>query len=148
MKFVCIDCDERMLFETRDVPGDGTFAAAFTCPRCQRRIALLANPMETQLVQSLGVEIGGRTIDNEPLELVRQRMLGDDDAFQESAASATESEQPVWSPDAHARLARVPAFVRGMVKKIYADYAAQRGIQEITPGVMDRARQDLGLEGM
>jgi hypothetical protein len=35
-----------------------------------------------------------------------------------------------------------------MVKRIYADYAAQHGIAEITPEVMDRARGDLGLEGM
>jgi hypothetical protein len=38
--------------------------------------------------------------------------------------------------------------VRGMVKKIYADYAAEHDIAEITPAVMDRARADLGLEGM
>jgi hypothetical protein len=35
-----------------------------------------------------------------------------------------------------------------MVKKIYADYAAEHGIEEITPAVMDRARSELGLEGM
>jgi hypothetical protein len=35
-----------------------------------------------------------------------------------------------------------------MVKRIYADYAVQHGISEITPDVMDRARGDLGLEGM
>ena len=46
------------------------------------------------------------------------------------------------------RLGRVPSFVRGMVKRIYTDYAVQHGIVEITPGVMDRAREELGLEGM
>jgi hypothetical protein len=35
-----------------------------------------------------------------------------------------------------------------MVKRIYADYAAERGLPEITPEVMDRARSELGLEGM
>jgi hypothetical protein len=35
-----------------------------------------------------------------------------------------------------------------MVKKIYGEYAADRGIAEITPAVMDRARVELGLEGM
>jgi len=34
-----------------------------------------------------------------------------------------------------------------MVKKIYADYAKERGIGEITPAVMDTARAELGLEG-
>jgi hypothetical protein len=35
-----------------------------------------------------------------------------------------------------------------MVKRIYTDYARERGLSEITPEVMDRARSDLGLEGM
>ena len=55
---------------------------------------------------------------------------------------------PLWSGDAQERLSRVPSFVRGMVKKIYADYAKERGITEITPAIMDSARAELGLEGM
>jgi hypothetical protein len=35
-----------------------------------------------------------------------------------------------------------------MVKRIYTDYALEHGIAEITPAIMDRARSDLGLEGM
>jgi hypothetical protein len=35
-----------------------------------------------------------------------------------------------------------------MVKRIYTDYAQENGISQITPDVMDRARSDLGLEGM
>jgi hypothetical protein len=35
-----------------------------------------------------------------------------------------------------------------MVKKIYTDYARERAIAEVTPEVMDRARTELGLEGM
>jgi hypothetical protein len=35
-----------------------------------------------------------------------------------------------------------------MVKRIYTEYATERGIVEITPAVMDRARVELGLEGM
>jgi hypothetical protein len=35
-----------------------------------------------------------------------------------------------------------------MVKRIYGEYAAERGIVEITPEIMDRARTELGLEGM
>lgn len=142
MKFLCIDCDQQMEFEDRQVPGDGTFGAAFRCPACGRKIAMLANPMETQLVQSLGVKVGGRTLDQQPMELLRGMMQGRPDAFQDDPSATT------WSADAHARLARVPGFVRGMVKKIYAEYAAQHGIAEITPAVMDRARRDLGLEGM
>jgi hypothetical protein len=35
-----------------------------------------------------------------------------------------------------------------MVKRIYLDWAKEHGIAVITPAVMDRARSDLGLEGM
>jgi hypothetical protein len=149
LKFLCIDCDAQMTFEDRQQPGDGTFAASFACPRCGRRVAMLANPMETQLVSTLGVEIGGRTLDEQPLELTRSAMVGRDDAFADDAALATRhSPRPVWSHDAEERLGRVPGFVRGMVKKIYSDYARERSIAEITPAVMDRAREELGLEGM
>lgn len=146
MKFLCLECDQQMQFSERQQPGDGTFAAAFTCPRCGRKVALLANPMETQLVGSLGVKIGGRELDPQPLETVRTTVKGRDDAFSEQEQGARSS--PSWSADAHERLGRVPGFVRGMVKRIYADYAAERGIGEITPEVMDRARSELGLEGM
>ena len=149
MKFLCLDCDTQMQFDERRQPGDGTFAASFGCPKCGRRVAMLANPMETQLVSSLGVEIGGRTLDEEPMELTRKALAGRDDAFVEDAPRATNNAQrPRWSADAQERLARVPGFVRGMVKKIYSDYAAERSITEITPAVMDRAREELGLEGM
>jgi hypothetical protein len=153
VKFLCIDCDTQMNFEERQQPGDGTFAAAFACPTCGRRVAMLANPMETQLVNSLGVKIGGRTLDAEPMELIRSSIVGRDDAFAEDPQPAgrrpdASSHRPVWSPEAQDRLSRVPSFVRGMVKKIYADYAADHDIPEITPAVMDRARAHLGLEGM
>lgn len=152
MKFLCIECDEQMAFEERQVPGDGTFAASFRCPRCNRSVALLANPMETQLVGALGVKIGGRTLDEQPMELVRSNVVGRDDAFAESGSgepgAGTGGTRPRWSPDAKERLTKVPNFVRGMVMKIYGEYAAERGIAEITPEVMDRARTELGLEGM
>ncbi|HEV2752036.1 MAG TPA: PCP reductase family protein [Gemmatimonadales bacterium] len=148
MKFLCVECDRQMLFEERRVPGDGTLAAAFKCPACGRIVALLTNPMETQLVASLGVKIGGRTIDEQPLETVRGMVAtGRDDAFVEDGEQGAGS-GPIWSSEARDRLARVPSFVRGMVKRIYLDYAKQHGIAEITPAIMDAARTELGLEGM
>ncbi len=152
MKFLCLQCDEQMRFAERQQPGDGTFAAAFHCPKCGRSVALLANPMETQLVSSLGVKIGGRTLDRQPMELARGAMLGREDAFEEEGKGEGGKGKgliasPPWSPDAMERLERVPNFVRGMVKRIYGDYAKEHGVAEITPEVMDRARVDLGLEG-
>lgn len=151
MKFLCVECDRQMLFEERRLPGDGTLAAAFRCPRCGRVVAMLANPMETQLVASLGVKIGGATLEPQPLETVRTMVTtGRDDVFEERNEEQARGKGavPAWSPEAQDRLARVPGFVRGMVKKIYAEYAKDRGIAEITPAVMDAARSELGLEGM
>ena len=148
MKFLCVECDKQMTFEERALPGDGTLAATFKCPTCGRVVAMLTNPMETQLVASLGVQIGGRGVPVQPLETVRGMVsTGREDAFAESPAVATATGVS-WTPDAQERLARVPSFVRGMVKKIYAEYAKERGIAEITPAVMDTARGELGLEGM
>ena len=150
MKFLCLECDAQLTFTERQQPGDGTFAAAFVCPGCGRRIALLANPMETQLVSSLGVRIGGSELDPAPMELTRSAAVTRDGAFDEARAEADASSptRPRWTPDAQARLGQVPKFVRGMVKRIYGDFAAEHGIAEITPAVMDRARTELGLEGM
>jgi hypothetical protein len=151
MKFLCVECDEQMSFEERALPGDGTLAAAFRCPRCGRAVALLTNPMETQLVSSLGVKIGGRTVPEQPLETIRGAVAtGRADAF----ADGSEHPEPDgqgrvrWSPEAEDRLTRVPGFVRGMVKRVYLDYAREHGIAVITPAVMDTARTELGLEGM
>ena len=149
MKFLCIECDRQMTFEERELPGDGTLAVSFSCPGCGRRVGMLTNPFETQLVSSLGVVIGGRTVPEQPLEMVRSTVAtGKDAAFGENKPPEPSSLGVTWSSDAQERLAKVPNFVRGMVKKIYADYAQDHGITEITPELMDSARTELGLEGM
>jgi hypothetical protein len=152
VKFLCIDCDEQMSFGERQLPGDGTLAAVFRCPACGREVAMLTNPMETQVVSSLGIKIGGREVPEQPLELVRSSLDGGlDEALAEPPETSVTSpgSSPVaWSEAATGRLEAVPSFVRGMVKRIYTDYAKEHGIHEITPEIMDRARTDLGLEGM
>jgi hypothetical protein len=158
VKFLCIECDRQMAFAERELPGDGTLAAVFACPACGRSVAMLTNPMETQLVSSLGVQIGGRTVPEQPFELTRSAVAsGREDAFADAApvgaqagAAATTAAggRPVWDDSARERLGRVPSFVRGMVQRIYADYAAERSIAVITTEVMDTARRELGLEGM
>ena len=172
MKFLCVECDEQMEFAQRDQPGDGTLAAVFECPACDRAVGMLTNPMETQLVSSLGVEIGGRAVEQQPMESTRRQVAsGREDAFDDadlpapgSGPASAEGEgdgtsadpdgdageggSVRWTGDAADRLERVPSFVRGMVHRIYTDWAEERGIEEITPEIMDRARSDLGLEGM
>jgi hypothetical protein len=147
VKFLCVECDQQMGFAERELPGDGTLAAVFTCPGCGRAVAMLTNPMETQLVASLGVQIGGRSVPEQPLELTRRGLEGGrEDAFKDTPPAP--AGLPSWDRAANERLERVPAFVRGMVKRIYTDYARERGIAVVTPEVMDTARRELGLEGM
>jgi hypothetical protein len=147
VKFLCVECDTQMEFADREVPGDGTRAAVFRCPSCGRHTAMLTNPMETQLVSSLGVKVGGRTVPEAPFEGIRTGIAsGREEAFHDGPPSGPA--RIVWSVDAVERLTHVPSFVRGMVKKIYTEYARDHDIGEITPEVMDRARTDLGLEGM
>ncbi len=166
MKFLCLDCDDVMVFAERQLPGDGTLAAVFKCGSCEREMAMLTNPMETQLVSSMGVKIGGREVPAQPMELARTSLEGGrDDAFvlsediklasDEQAAPEAEVAQGggaagrvVWTSEAVGRLERVPSFVRGMVKRIYTDWARENDVSEITPDIMDRARTDLGLEEM
>jgi hypothetical protein len=141
---------------------------------------MLTNPMETQLISSMGVKIGGREVPAQPMELARTSLEGGrDDAFVlsedipltsgesalasgESALASGDTETPgegagtgevavgrvVWTSEATDRLERVPSFVRGMVKRIYTDWAREKGVSKITPENMDRARTELGLEGM
>lgn len=148
MKFLCLPCDRIMRFEERQLPGDGTMGVVFACPGCGSEVAMLANPMETQMVSSLGIQIGGSGVPPQPLELTRGSLTtGRDDAFSDDSGEPA-SGRVVWSDDARERLGHVPGFVRGMVKRIYTDYARERGIEAVTPAVMDRARSELGLEGM
>jgi hypothetical protein len=145
LKFLCLSCDAVMEFAERQLPGDGTLIAVFRCPTCAREMALLTNPMETQLVSGLGIKVGGRTVPEQPLEVTTAAL-----AENRPGAIAGEAapSRVTWSEDATERLQNVPSFVRGMVKRIYTDYAREHGIAEITPGIMDRARSELGLEGM
>jgi radical SAM protein with 4Fe4S-binding SPASM domain len=46
-----------------------------------------------------------------------------------------------WSPEAEARLQRLPSFARGMVVKGVERYAAAHGMRRITPEVMQAVRE-------
>src|SRR5207244_3732781 len=109
-------------------------------------VALLTNPMETQLVASLGVKIGGTTLPPQPLQTVRGMVAtGRDDAFQEIGESR-EARGPIWSVEAEERLARVPGFVRGMVKRIYADCGISHR-EPSTLGTMASQTSSVGWNG-
>ncbi len=71
MKFVCLKCETYMTFEKVEKPAEGTLGVFFECPSCQSRFSMVTNPGETQMVSSLGVQLGGRTEAAIPLEMTR-----------------------------------------------------------------------------
>jgi DNA-directed RNA polymerase subunit RPC12/RpoP len=59
--------------------------------------------------------------------------------------SATPGEGPAWTPEAEARLHRIPAFVQPMAKQTIERFARDRGYGTITGSVMDEARDFIGM---
>ena len=166
MKFLCLDCDEPMKLHSTDGPDQGSLTVTFRCPTCGFRIAMLTNPFETQMVRSLGVKVGGRTVPPEPFEHLRTSLADPrPDAFEGTGASPSTPEpgcpfaaalgeslpapaEPstlTWAPAAEARLERIPAFIRPMARRSIERYAESQGHRVVTETVMDEARTVFGM---
>ena len=161
MKFVCMKCETYMNFEKVEKPAEGSLGVFFGCPSCGARFTMVTNPGETQMVSSLGVQLGGRTVAQQPFEMTRGGLRGEGAApaegekktggcpfsavvaqmglgsSGEKAHSASEFE---WTPDALERLEKTPSFVRPMVKGGIEAYARKQGFKKITLQVMDDSK--------
>lgn len=71
MKFVCLTCETYMNFQKVEKPAEGSLGVFFGCPSCGAKFSMVTNPGETQMVSSLGVQLGGRTLAAEPFEMTR-----------------------------------------------------------------------------
>lgn len=71
MKFVCLNCATYMNFEKVEKPAEGSLGVFFGCPSCGAKFSMVTNPGETQMVSSLGVQLGGRAVAAEPFEMTR-----------------------------------------------------------------------------
>ena len=60
-----------MSFEKVEQPAEGSLGVFFACPSCSAKFSMVTNPGETQMVSSLGVQLGGRTAAPTPLEMTR-----------------------------------------------------------------------------
>src|SRR3989304_8011912 len=75
MKFLCVPCDKPMKLQEVVGPDQGSLTIVFHCLECAHRIALLTNPLETQLVKALDVKIGaGSVAPTEPLGFTRSSL--------------------------------------------------------------------------
>jgi hypothetical protein len=165
MKFLCLDCDEPMKLHSTTGPDEGSLNVTFRCPECGFRVAMLTNPFETQMVKSLGVKVGGASGPAQPFEHITSSMAGARaDAFEGDVPAATEATgrgcpfgamineaageaevSVTWSPEAAARVERIPSFIRPMARKAIERFAEAQGHTTITEAVMDDARGALGM---
>jgi hypothetical protein len=136
MKFLCVPCDSPMRLESRSMPEPGSIALVYACPQCGYEFAMLTNAHETQVVSSLGVQLGG----TEPGGGSRCPMTG-----MVRGLTETPAETPVpWSAAAEKRMAAVPEMVLPMVRSGIERFARERGYTEVDERVLDEARSLFG----
>ena len=163
MKFLCIACDEAMKIQQAAPPDEGgSISALFGCPSCGHQIAMLTNPYETQLVQSLGVKIGPKTSSpgaEAPAVGAAGAMATPAPGSVAAAAEAggcpfsgmlaqmekAPADTLQWTPEALARLDNIPEFVRPMAKQGIEHYAKTNGRHTIDDELMEEARGRFGM---
>ena len=151
MKFLCVPCDSPMKLQTVGPPEHGSLVVVYSCPECGYEMAMLTNPYETQLVQSLGVRIGPEIGEG------ASSMSGTSCPFAamvpERAPAAGEARpgqagEPIpvqWTAAAEARLANVPEFVRPMARTGIERFAREKGTLEVDEKILDAARDFFGM---
>ena len=145
MKFLCVPCDSPMKLQSVGPPERGSLSVVYSCPECGYEMAMLTNPYETQVVQSLGVRIGPAEGSAEaagatskcPFPAMMPAMEGPLDGAQG---------RPVrWTSEAEARLANIPEFVRPMARTGIERFARERGVLEVDEKILDAARDFFGM---
>ncbi len=156
MKFLCIPCDSPMKLQTIAPPEGGSLSVVYSCPECGYEMAMLTNPYETQLVQSLGVRIGpemgvGGSGSRCPFTAMMPAMEGPraiDRAPTGVVARPGQGGETIpvrWTAGAEARLANIPEFVRPMARIGIEKFAMENGSLEIDEKVLDAAREFFGM---
>jgi len=167
MKFLCVPCDSPMKLQTVGPPERGSLSVVYSCPECGYEMAMLTNPFETQLVQSLGVRIGPDASSTEGTRAAgRLRAEGASASPAEALAEAgtscpfaammpatevappDQAGEPIrvrWTSGAEARLANIPEFVRPMARTGIERFARERGTLEVDEKILDAARDFFGM---
>jgi len=136
-------------------PESGSLSVVYSCPECGYEVAMLTNPYETQLVQSLGVRIGpGTDSSSGPSASAGPSTSGGKCPFPAMMpADGQEAQRPQtgeplsvrWTAAAEARLANIPAFVRPMAKTGIEKFAQDNGAVEVDEKILDAAREFFGM---
>ena len=149
MKFLCVPCDSPMKLQTVGPPEGGSLSVVYSCPECGYEMAMLTNPYETQLVQSLGVRIGPgaeRRARRAPgASCPFPAMMPARKARRSPSRPAAEPIPVRWTAGAEARLANIPEFVRPMARTGIERFARERGALEVDEKILDAARDFFGM---
>jgi proto-chlorophyllide reductase subunit len=146
MKFLCVPCDAPMKLQTVAPPDRGSLSIVYSCPECGYEMAMLTNAYETQVVQSLGVRIGGDAAQTAPSKPdsgcpFSAMIPGTGSRDQQSPVEAAVR----WTSAAEARLANIPEFVRPMARTGIERFARERGAVEVNDEILDAARDFFGM---
>ncbi len=95
----------------------------------------LMRELTRQRVEKLARQRGESTV---TLDLLQEKYR----QWRDGSAQATN--EMTWTNEAEERMARVPAFVRGMVVKAVEAYAEQHGLAQITLSTVDEAKGSWG----
>ena len=152
MKFLCVPCDTPMKLQTVGSPEGGSLSVVYSCPECGYEMAMLTNPYETQLVQSLGVRIGpGNDAGASRVAAASEgkcpfgAMVPAMEPGETRHLQSEESTPVRWTAAAEARLEKVPSFVRPMARTGIEKFARERGALEVDEKVLDAAREFFGM---
>ena len=172
MKFLCVPCDSPMKLRTMGPPERGSLSVVYECPECGYEMAMLTNPFETQLVQSLGVRVGPELSAGASSAA---RASGGEAGVSGSGAAAVgptgeagakcpfaamipamagappvHAGEPMpmpvrWTSGAEERLLKIPAFVRPMARTGIEKFARDKGTLEVDEEILDAARDFFGM---
>ena len=168
MKFLCTSCNTQMKLVKNEPPlrpdDHGSLSIRYECPDCLLEIAMLTNAFETQLVTSMGVEIGGKTVSKSQgisldesgnmaeehsesaskcpfSQMARESMI---ESSETDSVNKIENEFP-WTAQAMVRLQNIPEFARPMAKKGIEKFAHDEGFAQVTEECLDRAKEEFQM---
>ena len=161
MKFLCVPCDSPMKLQAVGSPQGGSLSVVYSCPECGYEMAMLTNPYETQVVQSLGVRIGpdaaaapaavagtgaAGTSNGCPFTAMLPGQARDSGPDARGSGLGARDSVPIrWTEAAEARLANIPSFVRPMARTGIETFARERGAIEVDEQILDAAKDFFGM---
>ena len=148
MKFQCVPCGSSMTLDHTEKRPHGAISLVYACPECGYEMAMVTNPYETELVASLGADLGD---DAAPARARSGVETGAGSSCpmtgiaQQAGQEETAAEKLPWTTEAEARLAGAPDFVKPVVCAAVERFARENGYSEVDEKVLDEAKSFLGM---